>query len=45
MKINKLICIFIVMILSQLNIYSQIYDSSDLYFEEAKKNIAENNFA
>ena len=33
------------MIFSQLNIYSQIYDSSDLYFEEAKKNIEENNFA
>ncbi|MDP5094001.1 MAG: tetratricopeptide repeat protein, partial [Polaribacter sp.] len=45
MKINKLICIFVVMIFSQLNIYSQIYDSSDLYFEEAKKNIEENNFA
>jgi tetratricopeptide (TPR) repeat protein len=45
MKINKLICIFVVIIFSQLNIYSQIYDSSDLYFEEAKKNIEENNFA
>jgi tetratricopeptide (TPR) repeat protein len=45
MKINKLIFIFVVTIFSQLNIYSQIYDSSDLYLEEAKKNIAENNFA
>lgn len=45
MKITKLICIFTVLTLSQLNIYSQIYDSSDLYLEEAKKDIAEENFA
>ncbi|WP_170324244.1 tetratricopeptide repeat protein [Polaribacter vadi] len=31
-------------LLSQLNIYSQKFDSSDLYFEEAKKDIAEQNF-
>lgn len=44
MKINKSILIFIVILLSQLNIYSQEFDSSDLYFEEAKKDIAEQNF-
>ncbi|WP_339884791.1 tetratricopeptide repeat protein [Polaribacter vadi] len=44
MKINKSILIFIVILLSQLNIYSQKFDSSDLYFEEAKKDIAEQNF-
>ena len=44
MKINKSILIFIVILLSQLNIYSQVFDSSDLYFEEAKKDIAEQNF-
>jgi len=44
MKINKSIFIFIVILLSQLNIYSQVFDSSDLYFEEAKKDIAEQNF-
>jgi tetratricopeptide (TPR) repeat protein len=44
MKINKSICIFIVIVLSQLNIYSQIFESSDLYFEEAKKDLAEQNF-
>ena len=44
MKINKSTCIFIVIVLSQLNIYSQIFESSDLYFEEAKKDLAEQNF-
>lgn len=44
MKINKFICIFIVIVFSQLKIYSQIFDSSDLYFEEAKKDLAEQNF-
>jgi len=44
MKINQSILIFIVILLSQLNIYSQKFDSSDLYFEEAKKDIAEQNF-
>ncbi|PQJ78892.1 hypothetical protein BTO18_06705 [Polaribacter porphyrae] len=44
MKINKYLCIFVVIILSQFNIYSQTYDSSDLYFEEAKKDIAEQNY-
>jgi YaiO family outer membrane protein len=44
MKLNKSFYILIVCFLSQLNIYSQVFDSSDLYFEEAKKNIAEQNF-
>jgi YaiO family outer membrane protein len=44
MKMNKSISIFIVILLSQINIYSQVYDSSDLYFEEAKKDVAEQNF-
>jgi len=44
MKINKFVCIFIVIVLSQLKVYSQIFDSSDLYFEEAKKDLAEQNF-
>ncbi|MFY9242664.1 MAG: YaiO family outer membrane beta-barrel protein [Polaribacter sp.] len=45
MKINKSLLILIVIILSQLKIYAQVYESSDLYFEEAKKDIAEQNFA
>jgi len=45
MRISKFKFIFIVMVFAQINLYSQIYDSSDLYFEEAKKNVAENNFA
>lgn len=44
MKINKSILIFIVFLLSQITIYSQKFDSSDLYFEEAKKDIAAQNF-
>lgn len=45
MKINKSILILIAILLAQLNIYSQdVYDSSDLYFEEAKRDIAEQNF-
>ena len=44
MKINKTFYILIVCFLSQLNIYCQVFDSSDLYFEEAKKDIAEQNF-
>ena len=45
MKINKLTLLLIAVLLSQLNIYSQdVYDSSDLYFEEAKRDIAEQNF-
>lgn len=44
MKINKSFYILIVCFLSQLNSYCQVFDSSDLYFEEAKKNIAEQNF-
>ena len=44
MKINKSILIFIAIVSSQLNIYAQTFDSSDLYFEEAKKDIAEQNF-
>ena len=44
MKINKYLCFLIVILASQLKIYSQVYESSDLYFEEAKKDIAEQNF-
>lgn len=44
MKINKTFYILIVCFLSQLNIYCQVFDSSDLYFEEAKRDIAEQNF-
>ncbi|MBU3009985.1 tetratricopeptide repeat protein [Polaribacter vadi] len=45
MKINKSILLLIVALISQLNISSQeVYDSSDLYFEEAKRDIAEQNF-
>jgi YaiO family outer membrane protein len=44
MKINKFIYIFIVIVLSQIKTYAQVYESSDLYFEEAKKDIAEQNF-
>ena len=45
MKINKSIGILIVILLSQLNLQAQeIYDSSDLYFEEAKASIANENF-
>jgi tetratricopeptide (TPR) repeat protein len=44
MKINKFIYIFVVICLSQLKSYSQVYDSSDLYFEEAKKDLKEENF-
>lgn len=46
MKINKSILILLVIILSQFKFYAQeVYDSSDLYFEEAKKDIAEQNFS
>ena len=42
MKINKSILILILIVLSQFNLHSQeVYDSSDLYFEEAKKDIEE----
>lgn len=45
MKINKSIGILIVMLLSQINVQAQeTYDSSDLYFENAKASIAEENF-
>ncbi|MDG1038065.1 MAG: tetratricopeptide repeat protein [Polaribacter sp.] len=44
MKLNKSSYILIVCFLSQLNIYAQSFDSSDLYFEEAKKDILEHNF-
>lgn len=44
MKINKFIYIFIVIVLSQVKTYAQVYESSDEYFEEAKKDIAEQNF-
>lgn len=45
MKINKSIGILIVMLLSQINLQAQeTYDSSDLYFENAKASIAEENF-
>ncbi|UAM96735.1 hypothetical protein K8354_10370 [Polaribacter litorisediminis] len=45
MKINKSTLIFIALLLLQLNSYSQVFESSDLYFEEAKKDVAEENFA
>jgi len=47
MKINKSILILIVILISQFNINAQdeTYDSSDLYFEEAKRDIAEQNFS
>ena len=47
MKINKSILFLIVVLISQINIYSQddVFDSSDLYFEEAKRDIAEQNFS
>ncbi len=41
---KKSIFIFFVILSSQLDLYSQIFDSSDLYFIEAKKDIAEQNF-
>ncbi|SDS14237.1 outer membrane protein, YaiO family [Polaribacter sp. KT25b] len=44
MKVNKFIYIFIVIVLSQIKVYAQVYESSDLYFQEAKKDIAEQNF-
>ena len=45
MKMNKSILILIVIVLSQFTFHAQeVYDSSDLYFEEAKKDIAEQNF-
>lgn len=44
MKTNKLFYIFILFALSQINTYSQVFDSSDLYFEEAKKDIQQQNF-
>lgn len=44
MKINKSILILIVILISQSKMFAQEYDSSDLYFEEAKKDIAEQNF-
>ena len=44
MKINKKNYIFFLMALWQMNMYAQVFDSSDLYFKEAKKNVAEENF-
>ena len=44
MKINKKIYFFFVITLSQINMFAQVFDSSDLYFAEAKNNIAEENF-
>ncbi len=44
MKINKKFYILIVIFFSQFKMYSQVFPSSDLYFEEAKKDIAEQNF-
>ena len=44
MKINKFFYIFVAIILSHLNMYSQVFTTSGLYFEEAKKDIAEQNF-
>ncbi|WP_439131618.1 YaiO family outer membrane beta-barrel protein [Polaribacter sp.] len=45
MKINKSILILIVVVVSQFKSFAQEqFDSSDLYFEEAKKDIAEQNF-
>ena len=46
MEINKSIFMLIAIVfLSQFKLYSQVYDSSDLYFEEAKKDISEENFS
>lgn len=45
MKTNKLFYILILFVLAQINTYSQVYDSSDLYFEEAKKDISQQNYA
>ncbi|WP_397446354.1 YaiO family outer membrane beta-barrel protein [Polaribacter sp. R77954] len=45
MKIIKSILILVVLLLSQYEFYAQEqYASSDLYYEEAKKDIAEQNF-
>ncbi len=45
MKMNKSICILVVLLLAQIQIHAQeIYDSSDLYFEEAKASVANENF-
>ena len=44
MKIKKLLCFFTLILLYQVNIFSQVFSSSDLYFEEAKRNIADQNF-
>ena len=44
MKTNKLFYIFVLFALSQLNTYSQVFDSSDLYFEEARADIRAQNF-
>jgi tetratricopeptide (TPR) repeat protein len=43
-KINKFLCIFTVILLSQIKTYSQVFGSSDLYFEEAKKDLSEENY-
>ena len=43
MKLKRILTILFLSILSQVN-YAQVYDSSDLYFEEAKKDIAEQNY-
>lgn len=44
MKTNKFIYIFVAIVLSQLNMAAQVYNSSDLYFKEAKNDIANKNF-
>jgi tetratricopeptide (TPR) repeat protein len=44
MKLSKSICVFFVIVLSQLNVNSQVYDSSDLYLEEARKSDKNQNF-
>lgn len=44
MKFKYKFIIFFVSLFYQTN-FSQVYDSSDLYFEEAKKDIAEQNFS
>lgn len=43
MKLKRILSILFLCLVSQVY-YAQVYDSSDLYFEEAKKDIAEQNF-
>ena len=44
MKLNKILFIVFVAFTFQVS-FAQVYDSSDLYFEEAKKDVAEQNFS